>query len=457
MTASVAQAIQARMRATGIGLAGIAGCWWLPAAEPFALPAALADELADDAAAIFALLDALGELYGAQGELTALLGERVPPTIPRLHEPSAALCVRPDFQLVPIDDHTRYRLVATELEICPSAHGFAHAMQLAYGQPADLADAFARLLAGRELLIVATSQWSEFLFDQLAFCRALAERGARARVLLDIPLAELARHIRAGECWQPPMFGIRTRPPGWNDDLLARIEAGGLADHCYPHAEAWPDAVGDAVVFRFGYFDCFGPARLARMRQWQARGATFLNPLSFIYDSKAVLAAPHIPELRRAIELRRPGALAALERCLPETRLLRPGLLPQLRAEQPAWLIKYAGFDQGNQAWGGRSLQAGAQLAPAEWANALDQALALGWPVVAQRIAPTALANIAYVMSNNEISLMRGGRTRLRSFFLRARAGERPTVAGTHLTVAGGALQVSESTEAVQAPVIFCG
>ena len=28
--------------------------------------------------------------------------------------------------------------------------------------------------------------------------------------------------------------------------------------------------------------------------------------------------------------------------------------LPQLRAEQPGWLIKYAGFDQGNQAWGGR-------------------------------------------------------------------------------------------------------
>ncbi len=50
---------------------------------------------------------------------------------------------------------------------------------------------------------------------------------------------------------------------------------------------------------------------------------------------------------------------------------------------------------------------------------------------------------------------MQAGRTRLRSFCLRASADAKPTIAGTHLTVAGGALQVSESTEAAQAPVIF--
>ncbi len=397
MTASSRNQLKARMRATGIGLAGIDGCWWLPAAEPFVLPAALAEELADDAAAIFALLDVVGELYGTQSELSALLSERVPAGIPRLHQAGAALCVRPDFQLAPIDGPARYRLVATELEICPSAHGFTHAMQLAYRLPTDLADTFARLLAGRELLIVATSQWSEFLFDQLAFCRALTERGARARVLLDIPLAELARRILARECWQPPMFGIHARPADWNDDLLGRIAAGGLADSCYPHDRDWPAEVGDAVVFRFGYFDCFSPAQLNRMGQWQARGATFLNPLSFLYDSKAVLAALHIPDVRRRVELRQPGALVALDRCIPETRLLRTGLLPQLRAERAEWLIKYAGFDRANQAWGGRSLQAGAQLSARKWAAALDQALALEWPVVAQRVASTTCVDIAYV------------------------------------------------------------
>jgi hypothetical protein len=93
------------------------------------------------------------------------------------------LGVRPDFQLCVLDRPPYYQLVATELEICPSAHGFAHALQLGYGLDTDLVAAFARLLGGRELLFAGTSQWSEFLFEQLAFCQALAERGARARAL----------------------------------------------------------------------------------------------------------------------------------------------------------------------------------------------------------------------------------------------------------------------------------
>jgi hypothetical protein len=212
-----AQALAQAMGATGIGLAGLSGLWWLPAAEPFTLPASCAGVLRRAARAIFQLFDLIGELYGtpagAAAGLDGLLEARVPASIPRLHARDALLALRPDFQLCPTDDARGYRLVATELEVCPSAQGFAHAMQLAYGLPTDLADAMARLLDGRELLILCSAEWSEFIFDQLAFCKALAERGARARLLASLPLATLDAEIREGRRWGPPVFGMRERPP----------------------------------------------------------------------------------------------------------------------------------------------------------------------------------------------------------------------------------------------------
>src|SRR5215207_3582695 len=211
------ETIQQRMRRTGFGLAGIDGVWWLPATQPFELPSRLADELAQIGAAIFALFDAVTALYGTQAGdtcgLNQLLDYKVPLDIPRLIGPGRVLSVRPDFQLCTLDYPPYYRLVATELEICPSAHGFAHALQAGYQLDTDLVAAFARLLAGRELLFVGTSQWNEFLFEQLAFCRALAEMGARGRVLYDQPIAAMAAQIRTRERWRTPMFGIAEQPP----------------------------------------------------------------------------------------------------------------------------------------------------------------------------------------------------------------------------------------------------
>jgi len=362
------------------------------------------------------------------------------------------LSVRPDFQLYPLGHAPGYQLVATEIEICPSAHGFAHAMQVGYGLEADLVAAFARLLAGRELLFVGAGQWSEFLFEQLAFCQALAALGARGRVLYDEPIAALAKRICRGERWRPPMFGVKELPAAWNADLLGRIHAHGFAPFLFPDARGWPDDVGDAVVFRFGYFDCFTPAHLERMRQWQARGATFLNPTSFYLESKAVLAAARLPAVRDAISA--PDTLAALDRCIPETILLRPETIDQLRRERPEWVIKYAGFDRGGQAWGGRSLRIGARHTTAEWADTLGACLELPWPVVAQRAVPTTQIDIAYRDAQEEVCWMRGGATRLRAFMLRGECGQ-ALVGGAHLTVSGGTLQVSEGTDAVQAPVIF--
>src|SRR5690606_10825358 len=113
------------------------------------------------------------------------------------------------------------------------------------------------------------------------------------------------------------------------------------------------------VVFRFGYFDCFSPERLHYFLQWQARGATLLNPVMFILDSKVLLAALQLPIVRERLAQAQPEVLSVLDRCIPETYLLQPEVLPRLRAKKDEWVIKYAGFDSQNQAWGGRSLHLG--------------------------------------------------------------------------------------------------
>ena len=436
------------MAATGIGYAGIAGAWWRPAVAPFPLPATTADELPRIGRALLALLDAVAGLYNDNATLRSLLSHRVPPRLPWRVGREPVLLLRPDFQLVP--DSDGYRLVATELEICPAAQGFAHAMQVGYGLPTDLADALARFLRGRPLLIVATAQWSEFLFEQLAFCRALAQRGATAHVLLDQPIAAIAADVAAGRRWVPPLFGVAERPPGWNTDLLGRLAAHGLDAHLWP-GESWPATVGDAVVFRFGYFDCFDAAAVGAFIRWQAAGATFLNPPITYLESKSLLAAAHLPAVRERLS-QQPDVLATLDRCLPETRLLTLETLPALLAERQAWVIKYAGFDGDNQAWGGRSVRFGRDATPDEWHSSLCEALELPWPVVAQRLVPSAQIGSDYYDTDDQVRRLPAGHTRLRSFLLRDSDGV--FALGSHLTITV-APQVSEATDAVQGPVSF--
>lgn len=458
------------MRATGISLARLEGAWWLPAVEPFTLPTHAAAELTEIGQAIFALFDAVTGLYetpaGANGGLDTLLNYKVPPTIPRLMSQGRVESVRPDFQLIltpqpqlptPATHHaprTTSRFITTELEICPSAHGYAHAMQVGYGLSPDLAAGFARYLQGRELLFVGTQQWSEFLFEQLAFCRALAEAGGRGRVLYDIPLATMAAEVCQGQRWQSPGFGIKEKPAAWHfDDMLARIREYGLEPFVYPDNAGWPAEVGDAVVFRFGYFDCFAPEKLQYFSRWQAAGATLLNPAQFILDSKTIMAALNLPVVRERIAAMQPGALTILDTCIPETRLLQPETMADIVDQKDDWIIKYAGFDGDNQAWGGRSLRVGCQCSSEDWQKAVAQALALPWPVVAQRIVPSAQLDLAYLDPTNKVKLMRQGTTRLRVFFLRHEP--EIIVCGPHLTASGGTMQVSEATDAIQAPVVF--
>ncbi|MCE7987519.1 MAG: hypothetical protein DYG89_40655 [Caldilinea sp. CFX5] len=448
------------MAATGIGFAGIDGAWWLPAVEPFRLPASCASQVAAIGPALFCFLDVVTGLYGtaegAAGGLTSLLDYKVPTHIPRLMSAGRVESLRPDFQLVLEADaasEQQYRLVATELEICPSTHGFAHAMQVGYGLDPDLVRAFAAYLAGRPLLFVGTHHWSEFLLEQLAFCRALEAIGAQGRVLYDRPLRQLATEVYERRRWQPPMFGIQQKTLDWHESLTDRPSWSDLAPFVYTPDDQWPARVGDAVVFRFGYFDCFAPEHLTYFSGWQAQGATLLNPAQFILDSKVVMAALQLPLVRQRIANQNTAALPILDRCLPETILLTPETLPRILADKDAWVVKFAGYDSGQQAWGGRSLQIGGQHTTASWQATLHAYGQLPWPVVAQRLMPSAQVDIAYLDSQDQPQWLHNGHTRLRIFFLRA--ASQATAAGAHVTVSGGTRQVSEATNAVQAPVFF--
>jgi hypothetical protein len=99
-------------------------------------------------------------------------------------------------------------------------------------------------------------------------------------------------------------------------------------------------------------------------------------------------------------------------------------------------------------------LQLGLHQSPDRWRQILEQALALPWPIVAQRVVPSARVDIAYLDADNEVRVMQQGTTRLRTFFLRH--DDRQAIAcGSHLTVSGGTMQVSEATDAVQAPLMY--
>jgi hypothetical protein len=426
------------------------GPWWLPACEPFVLPLSVGESLLHIGAAIFAFLDVLGDLYGtSEGRsLTALLEYKVPTHLPRLVTSKQVLALRPDFQL--LETEAGLQLVGTELEICPAAQGFAHAMQAGYGLAPDLADGYAHFLNGRRLLIIGTHHWSEFLFEQLAFCRALAERDAQGWVLYDRPLKSIADDVANGRHWEPPIFGIRHKPPGWNSDLFGRVHAHGLADYWWADDEQWPEELGETVVFRFGYFNCFTAERLEQFGRWQRAGATFLNPTTYYLESKVVLAALQLRCVRERLPA---GALAILDACLAKTWLLTAENLPRLLDDKDDWILKFAGYDDSGQDWGGRSLQAGRACSPAAWEAAVRSALDLPWPVIAQPFLPSQRVDIAYWSPDGTQKRLNNANTRLRSFLLRQEEGV--AACGTHLTASANQLLVAESTDTVQTPVLY--
>lgn len=456
--------LRARMTETGIGYAGIEGAWWLPACAPFVLPLDQHERLYQAARAMFGLLDVVGERYGTvEGEqmgLNALLNYKVPSHLIGVHSRQPVLSLRPDFQLSAVG------VAATELEICPSAQGYVHAMQLAYGLRPDLVPALADLVkkcGAQAFVFVCTVEWSEFWWEQLAICRALADYGVRGYVYLSTPIHTLAEQVQRGELWQPPIFGVPHKPALWQDDVLARIDAGGFAPYVLHDLAAVSPS--SAIYFRFGYFDCFSPLLMQQLAKLEQQGAIFLNPTSFVYENKAVMAALHLNALQKDLLQRDADAPQVLATCIPETYVLARAadarkfadatISPErLCHERADWVLKFAGFDKGNQAWGGRSLQIGAQHNEATWREVVARYVDLPFPVVAQRVSPSQQVDIDFYAGDDRKTL-RNGTTRLRSFMFRDVTSGGITIAGSHLTISGGTMQVSEGSGAVQTPIVF--
>jgi hypothetical protein len=225
-----------------------------------------------------------------------------------------------------------------------------------------------------------------------------------------------------------------------------------LLDYWWPEDGYWPAEVGQAVVFRFGYFNCFTSDHLAQFARWEQSGATLLNPTTFYLESKLLLAALQLPAVRERLTA---ATLAILAACLPESYPLTTATLPRLLDSQDNWIVKFAGYDDGGQDWGGRSLQLGRAHSRATWEAVLRRYLALPFPVIAQPYLPSQRIDIPYWTLDGKQQVMNNGNTRLRSFLLRQEEG--PNAYGTHLTVSQDQLMVAEATDAVQTPLLFRG
>ncbi len=443
--------IRPRMNETGIGYKGMDGISWRVGAQPFALPTQLETAICRIGDAVMLLADAVAELYGHDAALTELLCHKAPPRIPRLMDRGSTYDVfRPDMVIV--KDQHGLRCVITELESCPAGHGMLYTMQHGYGLPSQMVNAFVDYLCGRPYLVFATRQWSEYVFEQAAFCDALRKRGVNARILFDCPLTEIAEIARRWQCPQAASAAIKAT---WDTDVLCRLRVHGF--HEFVHGiDTLPASVGNAVVFRFGYFDNFSPETLQRLGEWQDRGARIVNPLQYPLESKALMAAAWLLNVERWITARDPEAVAILHRSLAQTRLLAPDCYDsaELTRDRAYWLTKFAAWDGGNQSWGSRSLDVGSQCSAALWERSLKERLQLPHPVVAQHVIASAQYDVDCLEEDGSISSLADARTRLTPFLMRGPNGK-AVHAGSMITLRADTFRIHGATDAVEMPVVF--
>lgn len=441
-----------RMNNTGIGYKGMRGVSWLPATEPFLLPLAFKQEIQALGEVIFLLCDAITELYSKNPQVAELLSHKVPLRILRSMGPGTIDVMRPDIVIVKEEDGALHPVV-TEIESAPAGHGIVHAVGLGYNLPTDIVDCFLEYLEGRPYLVFATHQWAEYIWDQAAFCSALREHGVDARLLFDTPLVKV--HERAQHTWVVPKDASQLVKDAWDSNLLGRLNKLGFEEFV-SGTDVLPDTVGNAVVFRFGYFDNFSTETLTRMLAWQKAGATLINPIQFPLESKTLMAAIGLPAVRSWIEQRDRKAIEILDRCVAETKVLDPRFmnLDLLTADRNSWVMKFAAWDGDNRSWGSRSLEVGSQHRASQWERIVEAYLRLPYPVVAQRKVTSARFDVRYAREDGGTELLLNALTRLSPFFLRRKDGQ-TMYGGGGLTLRAGTFRIHGATDAVEAPVIF--
>lgn len=449
----------ALMNNTGIGYKGLCGTSWMPSIEPIALPSSLEATMKAIGKAVFLLYDAVAALYGYDPELTRLLAHKTPERIMPWMRKGGMDILRPDMVLLADPCAPEgMRPVITELESCPAGQGMAHAMELGYGMPPQIVPSYLQYLDGHRYVIAATAEWVDYTFEQAAFCKALIERGVEAHLVFDRPLDAVAK---AAAGWKPPKeMPVHLRAL-WDTDLLRRLRENKMDSFVHgsdDFADVPIDLINNAVLFRFGYFDNFSRGALQHMACWEDEyRASFMNPLQFALESKALMAAIHLKSVRDWLSQRDHDAVDILDRHVAETHLLAQGFadLDRLRADQNFWLTKFAAWDGGNQSWGSRSLSVGSQVSLTAWGDSLAERLVLPHPVVAQHVIASTTFDIAYTDVHGNAQVLRDARTRLTPFLMRDRREQGAIHAGSTITLRSKTFRIHGATDAVEGPVVY--
>ncbi|MCX6781223.1 MAG: hypothetical protein NT003_03880 [Candidatus Magasanikbacteria bacterium] len=447
----------ARAAATGIGYKGLSGISWRACLAPFELPAYFLAELELLARAVFHFSDAVDALYATHKSLQQLLNHKRPDRIAPLMKRGKVSIIRPDV-VISFDPEqpTKLRPVITEIESCPAGQGMTHAMQAGYKLSLDMVDEFVAMLAGRPFIVLSTSEWAEYVFDQATFCKALRDRGVDARVLFDSTLEKIHDHAMAN--WVAPAGLPEHLQSAWSRDFLGRLDKLGFLEFVSGvEVVDLPETVGDAVVFRFGYFDNFAPATIARMEQWQDAGAEISNPLQFPLESKSLMAAVKLPSVRAWIATNcGDEELAVLDRCLADTVVVGTefGDLESLRNYRAHLVTKFAAWDGNNESWGARSLVVGHSVSGVEWNRSLGELNALPHPVVAQHLIASTLHSAAFIDAAGVHGTVTNARTRLTPFFLRGNDGV-VRHGGSMITLREGTMRIHGASDAVEGPVVY--
>lgn len=441
-----------RIAATGVGYKGLSGVSWLPGLTEMVFDHKVEARTVALGEAIFALTDAVAALWESEPGLRVMLSYKVPDRIPRITARHPVRIIRPDIVLV--NDGDSYRPVCTELESCPAGQGMTHAMQRGYGLSTDMVDEFVVMLDGRPFTVVATNEWSEYVWDQGAFVAALRQLGVDARLVFDRPLSYIQDQVAGNGplAWKAPSAAGQAVAQAWNTDFLGRLNDLGWTD--FVSGGELPDKL-EGVAFRFGYFDNFGQADLQKMFVWLEQGLDIINGLDFFHESKVLMAAIGLPAVGRwIVEHYGEPLLEVLDQCVATTRLLHPNFcdLDELRGHRPYWLSKFAAWDGRNQSWGSRSIDLGSAMSTEGWNRSLDDRLRLPHPVVVQHIIKSAQFSRPYV--NGQVNLMTGGRIRVTPFLLRRKDGT--TVhAGSTATLRAGTFRIHGATDALEMPIRF--
>jgi hypothetical protein len=364
-----------------------AGLTWRIAPAAFPLPAELVAQFEKLGPQLLAFYRACNTLYrrsvagqlpawiagyldaGKPPELIALArSDRFKTALPRV--------IRPDVIL------TNEHFVITELDSVPGGIGLTGWLGKTYGELGD------KIVGG------ATGMME-------GFAGILGERGL-------VVVSEEAATYRPEMEWLGTQCGFRVlRPEEWpNNPLTARS-----ARRLSPSGER-PDAqrTGEGMTYRF--FELFDLANVPNA--WAMLAGDVTPPPKPQLEEKMLLAFLWMPQLESFWrEQLGPATLAKLWQVFPRTWIVDATPLPphavipelgindwremaKFSQKQRELVLKISGFHE--QAWGARGVYVGHDLPAAEWAAAIDRAVASfpEHPFILQRFEKSRLMTTRY-------------------------------------------------------------